>query len=65
MFFNRAEDEVVKRVEERVAAWTMVPRDNAEGMQVLRYVVRGRPHRRLKHCGTLTKSWLLCTVTHV
>lgn len=38
MFFNRAEDEVVKRVEERVAAWTMVPRDNAEGMQVLRYV---------------------------
>ena len=39
MFFNRAEDEVVKRVEDRVAAWTMLPSGNAEGMQVLQYVV--------------------------
>lgn len=39
MFFARAEDVVVKRIEDRVAAWTMLPSGNAEGMQVLRYVV--------------------------
>jgi prolyl 4-hydroxylase len=39
MFFGRAEDEVVKRIEDRVAAWTMLPAGHAEGMQVLRYVV--------------------------
>ena len=39
MFFGRAEDPVVKRVEERVAAWTMLPAGHAEGMQVLQYVV--------------------------
>jgi hypothetical protein len=39
MFFARAEDAVVKRIEDRVAAWTMLPAGHAEGMQVLRYVV--------------------------
>jgi hypothetical protein len=43
MFFERAEDEVVARVEERVATVTMLPAGNAEGMQVLHYVVRLAP----------------------
>lgn len=65
MFFNRAEDEVVKRVEERVAAWTMLPHGNAEGMQVLRYVVSNRQHSRSSTGALLTQSWLLCTVAHI
>lgn len=39
MFFDRGEDEVVKRVEARVAMVTMLPVGNAEGMQVLHYGV--------------------------
>lgn len=39
MFFERGEDKVVKRVEERVAMVTMLPAGNAEGMQVLHYGV--------------------------
>eukprot|EP00775_Hariotina_reticulata_P011903 gene11903-12047_t len=38
MFFERAEDEVIARVEQRVATVTMLPAGNAEGMQVLHYV---------------------------
>jgi hypothetical protein len=50
MFFERAEDEVVRRVEQRVAAWTMLPLENAEGMQVLHYKVRVQR-------GCATESW--------
>lgn len=39
MFYARAEDEIVKRIEDRVATWTMLPPGNAEGMQVLHYAV--------------------------
>lgn len=39
MFFQRGEDSVVRRVEERVAMVTMLPAGNAEGMQVLHYEV--------------------------
>lgn len=36
-FFNRREDEIVGRIEDRVAMWTMLHVNNAEGMQVLHY----------------------------
>ena len=36
-FLRRAEDEVVRRIEERIAAFAMIPADHGEGMQILRY----------------------------
>ena len=36
-FFARGDDEVVTRIEKRVAAVTMIPLENQEGMQVLHY----------------------------
>ena len=40
MFFNRGENELIQRVERRLAAWTNLPAGNGEGIQVLRYEVR-------------------------
>ncbi|GFR49100.1 hypothetical protein Agub_g10896 [Astrephomene gubernaculifera] len=37
MFYVRGENPVVKRIEERLAMWTMLPVENGEGIQVLRY----------------------------
>eukprot|EP00878_Enallax_costatus_P040156 GHUV01046158.1.p1 GENE.GHUV01046158.1~~GHUV01046158.1.p1 ORF type:complete len:377 (+),score=28.70 GHUV01046158.1:346-1476(+) len=37
MFFERGEDAVVRRIEERVAMVTMLPVDKGEGMQILHY----------------------------
>lgn len=37
MFFNHAEDDVIARVEKRVAQVTMIPVEHQEGMQVLHY----------------------------
>jgi prolyl 4-hydroxylase len=42
-FLEPGHDEVVARVEERVARATMTPRENQENMQVLRYV-RGQAY---------------------
>lgn len=39
MFFNRGQDEVIRRVEKRIAAFSMVPADHGEGIQVLHYAV--------------------------
>jgi hypothetical protein len=39
MFFNRNEDDVIERIEERIAAWTMLATKNGEGIQVLHYEV--------------------------
>ena len=36
-FLERGEDEVVRRVEERIASWSLLPAKNGEGLQVLRY----------------------------
>jgi len=36
-FFARAEDDVITRIEKRVAQVTMIPKDNQEGMQILNY----------------------------
>jgi len=37
VFLRRGQDEVIRGIEERVAAWTLLPVTNGEGLQVLRY----------------------------
>eukprot|EP00798_Chlamydomonas_sp_ICE-L_P026442 gene26442-17539_t len=37
MFFARGEDEMIERIERRLADWTLTPIHNGEGLQVLRY----------------------------
>ncbi|WVZ62283.1 hypothetical protein U9M48_012047 [Paspalum notatum var. saurae] len=37
MFLNKRQDLVVRRIEERIAAWTFLPEENAENIQILRY----------------------------
>ncbi|GAX73148.1 hypothetical protein CEUSTIGMA_g601.t1 [Chlamydomonas eustigma] len=37
VFLERGQDEVVKAIEERIAAWTLMPVGNGEGLQVLKY----------------------------
>ncbi|XP_047312851.1 probable prolyl 4-hydroxylase 7 [Impatiens glandulifera] len=37
MFFTKAEDEVIANIEARLAAWTFLPEENGEAIQVLRY----------------------------
>ncbi|CAM8973431.1 unnamed protein product [Rhodiola kirilowii] len=37
MFLNKAQDEVVDAIEKRIAAWTFLPEENGENMQVLHY----------------------------
>ncbi|XP_008808711.2 probable prolyl 4-hydroxylase 6 isoform X2 [Phoenix dactylifera] len=36
-FLEKQQDEIVTRIERRVAAWTFLPEENAESVQVLRY----------------------------
>jgi prolyl 4-hydroxylase len=38
MFLVRGQDEVVSRIEARIAAYTMIPQENGEGFQVLQYL---------------------------
>ncbi|CAM6087607.1 unnamed protein product [Calypogeia fissa] len=37
MFLDKAQDDIVKRIEDRIAAWTFLPPENGESIQVLRY----------------------------
>ncbi|GAB4827782.1 Probable prolyl 4-hydroxylase 7 [Ancistrocladus abbreviatus] len=37
MFLKKAQDEVVAGIEERIAAWTFLPIENGEAMQILHY----------------------------
>ncbi len=37
MFLMKGQDEVVSRIEDRIATWTFLPKENGEAMQVLRY----------------------------
>ncbi|KAL6880054.1 hypothetical protein ACP4OV_011619 [Aristida adscensionis] len=37
MFLHKRQDPVVARIEERIAAWTFLPEENAENIQILRY----------------------------
>jgi hypothetical protein len=41
MFYSRGQTELIRRIEERIARWTMLPAGNGEGIQVLRYEVGG------------------------
>lgn len=36
-FLDKRQDPVVTRIEERIAAWTFLPEENAENIQILRY----------------------------
>ncbi|CAI5467749.1 unnamed protein product [Closterium sp. Yama58-4] len=38
-FLETAQDDVIKRIEDRIASWTFLPPENQESMQVLRYAV--------------------------
>ncbi|ONM06481.1 putative prolyl 4-hydroxylase 12 [Zea mays] len=37
MFLERKQDEVVTRIEERISAWTFLPPENGESIQILHY----------------------------
>ncbi|KAL8545877.1 hypothetical protein ACS0TY_005843 [Phlomoides rotata] len=37
MFLSKAQDEIVSNIEARVAAWSFLPQENAEPLQILRY----------------------------
>ncbi|GLJ31177.1 hypothetical protein SUGI_0624750 [Cryptomeria japonica] len=37
MFLNKSQDEIVARIEDRIAAWTFLPKENGEGIQILHY----------------------------
>jgi prolyl 4-hydroxylase len=37
MFLKKAQDEVVARIEARIASWTFLPVENGESMQILHY----------------------------
>ena len=39
MFLNRGEDEIVDRIEARIAKYTAIPKENGEGLQILHYQV--------------------------
>ncbi|KAF0912693.1 hypothetical protein E2562_018944 [Oryza meyeriana var. granulata] len=37
MFLDKQQDPVISGIEKRIAAWTLLPEDNAENIQILRY----------------------------
>lgn len=37
MFLSKAQDDIVAGIEERIAAWTFIPPENGEAIQILRY----------------------------
>ncbi|CAN6441894.1 unnamed protein product [Victoria cruziana] len=37
MFLSKGQDEVVRRIEDRIASWTLLPTENGEAIQILRY----------------------------
>lgn len=37
MFISKGKDAIVARIEDKIAAWTFLPKENGEDMQVLRY----------------------------
>ena len=39
MFLNRGEDDIVDRIEARIAKHTAIPKENGEGLQILHYQV--------------------------
>eukprot|EP00898_Chlorokybus_atmophyticus_P003029 jgi/Chlat1/3727/Chrsp259S03881 len=39
MFLSRGQDEMVTRIEKKIADWTMIPAEHGEGLQVLHYEI--------------------------
>lgn len=39
MFLNKGEDEIIDRIESRIAKYTAIPKENGEGLQILHYQV--------------------------
>lgn len=37
MFISKGHDEIVRRIEDKIAVWTFLPKENGEALQVLRY----------------------------
>uniref|UniRef100_A0A7I4BY86 procollagen-proline 4-dioxygenase n=1 Tax=Physcomitrium patens TaxID=3218 RepID=A0A7I4BY86_PHYPA len=37
MFLMKGQDDIISRIEDRIAAWTFLPKENGEAIQVLRY----------------------------
>ncbi|ERN04484.1 hypothetical protein AMTR_s00081p00029310 [Amborella trichopoda] len=37
MFLSKGQDEIVARIEDRIAAWTFLPKENGESIQILHY----------------------------
>uniref|UniRef100_A0A0D6R4C7 procollagen-proline 4-dioxygenase n=1 Tax=Araucaria cunninghamii TaxID=56994 RepID=A0A0D6R4C7_ARACU len=37
MFLSKGQDEIVARIEDRIAAWSFLPKENGEAMQILHY----------------------------
>lgn len=54
MFFERGETSTISTVEERIAQWVMIDKDQGEGLQVLFYQVSAAHSRRLGAQGFLT-----------
>ncbi|XP_057982948.1 probable prolyl 4-hydroxylase 7 [Malania oleifera] len=46
MFLNKAQDEIVANIEARIAAWTFLPIENGEAIQILHYEIgqKYEPH---------------------
>lgn len=46
MFLNKGEDEIIDRIESRIAKYTAIPKENGEGLQILHYQAseQYRPH---------------------
>eukprot|EP00249_Psilotum_nudum_P007568 c20660_g1_i1 orf=846-1700(+) len=37
MFIDKGKDDIVARIEDRIATWTFLPKENGEAMQILKY----------------------------
>ncbi|KAG2629705.1 prolyl 4-hydroxylase 5-like [Panicum virgatum] len=58
MFLQRGQDQVIRRIEKRIADYTSVPLENGEGLQVLHYQVGQKydPHFDYTENGYVTKN---------
>ncbi|KAG2629703.1 probable prolyl 4-hydroxylase 3 [Panicum virgatum] len=58
MFLKRGQDQVVRRIERRIADYTSIPLENGEGLQVLHYQVGQKfdPHFDYTENGYVTKN---------
>ena len=65
MFLNRGEDDIVDRIEARIAKHTAIPKENGEGLQILHYQVpklsmlifRLTPAPKIRPCVLQKLAW--------